>query len=78
MFCCGVRRNGAKPIVFENYFDNTEHKSRTSCIVQLKSAMLKELGVYDSDNGTHSFKKGLAELLSGMVGELLQYQFTRV
>ena len=72
LFCCGVRRNGANPTVFENNFNNTEDRFggwlRTICLVPRNLTMLVELGVDVSDVGTHSFRKGVAEFLSGMVG----------
>ena len=72
LFTSGVRRNGANPTVFENNVNNTEDRFsgwlRTICSVRQNLDMQKELGVDVLEVGTHSFRKGVAEFLSGMVG----------
>jgi len=72
LFTSGVRRIGANPTVFENNFSNTEDRFsfwlKTICSVPENLSMFIELGVDVLEVGTHSFRKGVAEFLSGMVG----------
>jgi len=72
LFTSGVRRSGANPTVFENNFSNTEDRFsswlKTICSVSENLSKLVELGVDVLEVGTHSFRKGVAEFLSGMVG----------
>ena len=72
VFTSGVRRIGAKPTVFSDNFNNTEDRFsnwlKSICTIPANLAILVELGVDILEIGTHSFRKGVAEFLSGMVG----------
>jgi hypothetical protein len=72
VFTSGIRRNGAKPTVFSDNFNNTEDRFsnwlKSICALPANLEVLVELGVDINDIGTHSFRKGVAEFLSGMVG----------
>jgi hypothetical protein len=72
VFTSGIRRNGASPIVFSDNISNTEDRFsnwlKTICSVTENLNMLTQLGVDVLEVGTHSFRKGVAEFLSGMVG----------
>ena len=72
LFTSGIRRNGASPIVFSDNINNTEDRFsnwlKTICSVAENLAVLVQYGVDVVEVGTHSFRKGVAEFLSGMVG----------
>jgi len=71
VFISGIRRNGASPIVFSDNISNTEDRFsnwlKTICSVTENLNMLTQLGVDVLEVGIHSFRKGVAEFLSGMV-----------
>ena len=72
LFTSGVRRNGANPIVFSDNINNTEDRFSnwlgTISAVADNLAVFVQYGVDVVEVGTHSFRKGVAEFLSGMVG----------
>jgi hypothetical protein len=71
VFTSGIRRNGASPIVFSDNISNTKDRFsnwlKTICSVTENLNMLTQLGVDVLEVGIHSFRKGVAEFLSGMV-----------
>ena len=77
VFTSGIRRNGASPIVFSDNISKTEDRSsnwlKTICSVTENLNMLTQLGVDVLEVGTHSFRKGVAEFLSGMVSSSVKW-----
>jgi hypothetical protein len=73
VFTSGVRRNGASPSVFSDNVDATESRFggwlRTTCSSADNAEALRQNGIDDAvEIGTHSFRKGVANFLCGMVG----------